>query len=144
MRALGFDIGEKRTGVAVGDLRRRVATPCTVVETRALIADGEAIRRLVAEYEPAVLVVGVPLSLDGTEGPQARRIRSLAARIAAHVETPVVFFDERLTSVEAGRRMREAGASERRQRGAKDMVAASIMLQAYLDARADHPTTEEE
>lgn len=134
MRALGLDIGEKRIGVAVSDPSGRVATPVTVLQASGRTPVEREIARLIVDYEVARIVVGLPLSMDGTEGPQARRVRVVAARIASAVEIPVEFMDERLSSAEAGRRMREVGASERDQRGSKDMVAATIFLQAYLDS----------
>lgn len=132
-RLLGLDIGEKRIGVAVSDPDRRVATPLVVLDAARARADGRELIGLVEEYEAAAVVVGLPLTLSGEEGPQARRVRESAARLAQFLRVPVEFVDERLTSSEASRRMREAGLSERQQRGSKDMVAAAILLQAYLD-----------
>lgn len=135
MRFLGLDIGERRIGVAVSDPTGAVATPLSVLDASTAARD---VARLVEDYEVGVVVVGLPRSLAGDEGPQASRIRTVATRLLGPLNVPVEFVDERLSSAEAGRRMREAGASERRQRGAKDMVAASIVLQAYLDgARSD-------
>lgn len=135
MRALGLDIGEKRIGVAVSDPSGTIASPLKVLDADAVLADDREIARLVAEYEIATVVVGLPLSLDGTEGPQAVRIRRAAARLAGFVDVPFEFVDERLSSAEASRAMGAAGASERGKRGSLDMVAASLLLQTYLDAR---------
>ncbi len=134
MRTLGIDIGEKRIGVAVSDASGRVATPLTVLDGPRAFANGDDLSAIVDEYGIERIVIGMPYSLDGTEGPQARRTRTLAARLTVGVTLPVTFFDERLTSAEASVRMREAGCSEREQRGSKDMVAAAILLQAFLDA----------
>lgn len=136
MRVLGLDIGEKRIGVAVSDPSGTVATPLTVLDAPSVLGDGVALARIVEDYEAEVLVVGLPVSLAGEEGPQAARVRRAAERLASLVALPLVFADERLTSVEASRRMREAGADERRQRGSKDMVAAAILLQTYLESSA--------
>ncbi len=133
-RIIALDIGEKRVGVALSDPDRRVATPHAVWDAAPLLANGRDLVRLVEEYEVAEVVVGLPLTLEGTEGPQARRVRQVAERLAGFLRIPVRFVDERLTSREAAMRMREAGFSERRQRGMKDMVAAALILQAYLDA----------
>ncbi len=132
---MALDIGEKRIGVAVSDAAARVATPLAVIDTSAALADGRELVRIVADYEVELAVIGLPLSLDGTEGPQARRTRSLAAKLARYLPVPVEFADERLSSVEAERRMAEAGASSRDRRGSVDMVAAAVILQSYLDAR---------
>lgn len=136
MRLLGLDIGEKRVGVAISDPAGRVATPLAVVDSTAAQRDGAELARIVAEYEVGLVVVGLPLTLEGEPGPQARRVRTLAQRMTRHLEVPVDFVDERLSSAEAKRRMRESGVSERAMRGSVDMVAASLLLQAYIDERA--------
>lgn len=142
MRVLGLDIGEKRIGVAVSDAEGGVAVPVEVIDAPQEYGEGRRLQRLITDYEVGLIVVGLPLSLDGSEGPQARRVRMLASRLAEHIDVPFEFVDERLSSAEAGRRMREAGASERAQRGSKDMVAAAIFLQAYLDANRRGTTPE--
>lgn len=133
MRYAGLDIGERRIGVAVSDDLGRVATPLTVLEAPGEFARGEGLSRIVEDYGIESVVVGLPVSMDGSEGPQARRTRTLATRLMAHIGLPYDFFDERLTSSEASMRMSETGVSQRDQRGSKDMVAASILLQAFLD-----------
>lgn len=137
MRYLGLDIGERRIGVAVSDPAGRVATPLCVLDASKTFGDAAELRRLIDEYEAESVVVGLPLSMDGTEGPQARRIRGLAERLGRLVAVPVRFADERLSSTEATRVMRGAGLSERSQRGVKDQVAAAIFLQTYLDRGSD-------
>jgi putative Holliday junction resolvase len=135
VRVIALDIGEKRIGVAVSDPTGTVATPLAVVDTGPALANGDKLMRIVKDYEPELVVVGLPLSMDGTEGAQARRVRDTAKRLARFLPERVEFIDERLSSVEASRRMREAGHDARQQRGSVDMVAASIFLQEYLDAR---------
>jgi len=132
---MALDIGEKRIGVAISDPDGLVATPLEVIDAKEALAGGAKLARLVGDFEVERVVVGVPVSLDGTEGPQARRVRETAARLARFLPVSMEFADERFTSVEAKRRMRESGADERQQRGSVDMVAASLLLQAYLDAR---------
>lgn len=90
--------------------------------------------QIIEDYEIDQVVVGLPLSLDGTEGPQAQRVRQVAGEIAARLQLPVHFYDERFSSVEAGRAMQAAGLSERQKRGSVDMVAAALLLQGYLDS----------
>lgn len=135
MRVLGLDIGEKRVGVAISDPGGRVATPLTVLDTRQLLRDGRPLTRLIDDYEIERVVAGLPLTFEGTEGPQAARVRQTVERLLPALAVPVDFADERLSSAEARRRMREAGADSRAQRGSTDMVAAAVFLQAYLDAR---------
>jgi len=136
VRVIALDIGEKRIGVAVSDPSGTVATPLAVVDTVLAVSNGDKLKRIVQDYEPELVVVGLPLSMDGTEGEQARRVRDTTKRLARFLPERVEFIDERLSSVEASRRMREAGHDTRQQRGSVDMVAASIFLQEYLDARA--------
>jgi putative Holliday junction resolvase len=135
MRRLGLDIGEKRVGVAVSDPSGRVATPLKVLEASALTGEATALRRLVEDYEVGELVVGLPLTLAGDEGPQARRVRAEAERLAKAVGLPLAMWDERLSSTAAARAMGEAGEDSRARRGRLDMVAASLLLQGYLDSR---------
>lgn len=135
MRVLGLDIGEKRIGVAVSDPTGAVATPLVVLDAKKVLGDGLDLRRIIADYEVDEVVIGLPLSLDGTEGPQARRVRTIAGRLGAHISVPVSFADERYSSTDAKRSMSETGVSERAQRGSVDMVAAAIFLQTHLDSR---------
>jgi putative holliday junction resolvase len=134
VRLLGLDIGERRIGVAVSDPAGRVATPLAVLDAPAVMSDATPLRRLVEDYDAERLVVGLPLSMSGEEGPQATSVREAAERMAQAVGLPITYVDERLSSVQAERAMAEAGASSRRRRGSVDMVAASLLLQAYLDA----------
>jgi len=134
MRALGLDIGERRIGVAVSDPTGTVATPLVVLDARSLARDGTPLRRLVEDYEPALLVVGMPLTMAGEEGPQAAIVKATVRRLLEPLGIPVAYNDERLSSAAANRAMAEAGADERARRGSVDMVAASLLLQSYLDA----------
>jgi len=136
VRVVALDIGERRVGVAISDPTGKVATPLDVLDAKEASRPGGRLQRIVEDYEVEIAVVGLPLSMDGTEGPQARRVREVAERMAHFLPITLQFVDERLSSVEAKRRMREAGYDERHQRGSVDMVAASIFLQDYLDAQA--------
>jgi putative holliday junction resolvase len=135
VRVLALDIGEKRIGVAVSDPSGTVASPLVVLDAAAVLGDGRGLTDLVEEYDAGLVVVGLPLSLDGTEGPQALSVRRAAARLAGFLRVGIEFADERLSSAQASRTMGAQGASQRRQRGSVDMVAAAIFLQSYLDAR---------
>ena len=92
-------------------------------------------RRVLDDWEPELLVCGLPLTLAGEEGPQAQRIRAVAERVSAQTRLPLEYADERLTSSEAKQVLRRQGLNEKAMRGKVDMVAASLMLQAWLDAR---------
>lgn len=134
MRTLALDIGDRRIGVALSDPSGSVATPLAVLATERLRAGSRDLHDIIVEYDVARIVVGLPVTLSGEEGPQARHVRALAAKILAGIDTPVCFADERLSSREAKLRMREQGVSEREARGSVDKVAAAIFLQSFLDA----------
>lgn len=136
MRALGLDLGSKRVGVAVSDSDGRVATPVEVLQrTGDRKADHRAVSALVEEWEAAVVVVGIPYSLDGTLGPMGRSMAAEAADLAAFLPIPVETYDERLTTVTAERSLREQDLRGPERRRVVDMVAATVMLQAWLDGR---------
>lgn len=134
MRIAALDIGERRIGVAISDPGERVSTPLKVLDA-GVLRDPAPLLRLLEEYEIGRLVVGLPLSLDGSEGPQARTVRAAGARIAEATGLSVEYVDERLSSAAARRALTEGGVSDRDKRGRVDMAAASLFLQSYLDAR---------
>lgn len=131
--ALALDIGEVRVGIAVSDASGSVAMPVKVLPAQEVLSCARTFRLLIEDYEPDVLVCGLPQTLAGDEGPQAARIRAAAERISRATNLPVAFTDERLSSREAKRVLREQGLTERSMRGKVDMVAASLFLQTWLD-----------
>lgn len=131
--ALALDIGEVRVGIAVSDASGSVAIPVKVLPAQEVLSCARTFRLLIEDYEPDVLVCGLPQTLAGEEGPQAARIRAAAERISRVTNLPVAFTDERLSSREAKRILREQGLTERSMRGKVDMVAASLFLQTWLD-----------
>lgn len=135
MRALALDIGEVRIGIAASDLSGTVASPVKVLPAQEVLSHARSFRLVLQDYEPEVLVCGRPMTLSGEEGPQAKRIVAQARSIAAACGLPLEFADERLSSQEAKRILREQGYNERSMRGRVDMVAASLFLQAWLDSR---------
>jgi len=136
MRIMALDIGEKRIGVAVSDPQERIATPLKVLDAYEVEQGGRAFKQLIEDWEPELFLCGLPLSLDGQEGPQAARIRACAQKLATTYDVSLEFCDERLSSQEAKRILREEGLDERQMRGKIDMIAACVFLQAWLDARA--------
>ncbi len=137
IRALGLDPGTKRIGVAVSDLSGSIASPLLVLQrSRSKEHDLHEIARIAADEEADVIVVGLPLNMDGSEGPSARAATGLARRLASVVDVPVELHDERLTTVTADRSMLDAGLDGIARRRRVDKVAAAIMLQSWLDARA--------
>ena len=142
---VGIDLGERRIGVALGDLETRTASPfATLSRGRSVAQDAAAISRLAAEHEAAVLVVGLPLDMDGGEGPQATRTRQWAEAVASATGLSLWFRDERLTSERAERRIGGAGrgrsggppsaAQREAYRARVDREAAALILQDELDA----------
>lgn len=137
MRIMALDIGETRIGVAVSDPGERVASPVCVLPAADVLAGAKPFKRVLEDWEPELLLCGLPYTMAGEEGPQAERIRVTAERIGHACDLPVQFADERLSSREAKRSLREKGLSEREMRGKIDMIAASLFLQAWLDARRE-------
>lgn len=136
MRALGIDLGAKRIGIALSDSDGRLATPYDVVtRTKDKAADHRKIAALAAETGAEVLVVGLPLGLDGRSGRSASAARREADELAAATGLPVELWDERLTTVTAERDLAAIGLKGPARRKVVDKVAASVLLQAWLDHR---------
>ena len=136
MRILALDIGQTRIGVAISDPRERVASPVCVLPANEVLSNAKSWKRVLEDWEPELLLCGLPKTLAGEEGPQAKRIRKVADAISKNCGIPHEFADERLSSREAKRSLREKGLSEKDMRGKVDMIAASLFLQAWLDERA--------
>jgi putative Holliday junction resolvase len=135
MRYLGIDLGRATIGLALADDVLRTATPLHTIRRSGEAADLEALRRAIEEYEVRTVVVGLPLNMDGTEGPSARLARTWAGRLETSLGIRVLLWDERLSTFEAELRLRERGLSSREQRSVIDSEAAAVILQAWLDER---------
>jgi putative holliday junction resolvase len=137
MRAVGLDLGSKRIGVAISDEEGRVATPIeTINRARADRGiDHQAVAALVDEWEAGIVVVGLPLSLDGSEGPAARAVREEVAELRAALPVPVDTIDERFTTVTADQQLRRQGVRGKSRTAVVDRAAAAILLQSWLDRR---------
>lgn len=133
MQVLALDIGEKRIGVASGNTASGIANPVKVMPADEVMANARTWRMLLEDYEPELLVCGCPKSMSGAKGQQAQRVMAAAERIAAAAGLPVEFVDERLSSSEAKRYLRDQGMSERDMRGKVDSVAASVFLSTWLE-----------
>ena len=131
---LGLDLGDARIGVAVSDDDRRLAVPVGTVRTGAP-ADLRAIAALVSERGATLVVVGHPLLLSGDAGERAHHAERFAEALRSFLGVPVVLQDERLSTVQADRSLREAGASGRERKRAVDRSAAAVILQSFLDAQ---------
>jgi putative Holliday junction resolvase len=138
VRALGLDVGERRIGVALSDPQGILATALTVIEAKSV---DDALRRIVAlasENDVERIVVGLPISLDGSLGPQAQRVRSFAESLEACTDLPVVTWDERYSTADAERVLVEAGVKREKRKKHVDSVAAAFILQGYLDRQRNN------
>lgn len=161
MRYVSIDLGDKRTGLAVGDSETRIVSPLTVLEISLLVANGqlllEGIARAVEAHlgparaagtagarldSPGELVIGLPLNMDGTEGPQAKRTRAFAERVAHRTGRLVHLQDERLTSADADWAMARTGMTRQQKKEKRDALAAAAILREFLgsgDGQSDDP-----
>ena len=135
MTILALDIGEKRCGIAVSDASEKIAIPISTLSTAEVMQNAPAFRRIIEDHEPRLLICGLPVSLNGNENKQAVRIRGQAEQIAERNGLPLEFVDERMSSSEARRILHESGHSERSMRGKVDMIAASLILETYLESQ---------
>jgi putative holliday junction resolvase len=135
MRTLGLDVGTKTIGVAVSDALGLTAQTVTTVRRTNLKADLAALRKLVEEYEARGFVVGLPLNMDGSEGPRAEATRRFVDALTQTLGLPVEWWDERLSTVAAQRTLLEADLSRAKRKQVIDQVAAQFILQGWLDAR---------
>jgi putative holliday junction resolvase len=141
MRYIAIDLGDKRTGLAVGDAETRLVTPLSVLESPISVRAGEqllddlaqAIGEQVSPHAAAELVVGLPLNMDGTEGPRAKLVREFAARIEKKTGRTVRFQDERLTSAEADWGMARSGMTRGEKKAKRDALAAGVVLRDFLE-----------
>ena len=129
----GLDLGDKTIGFAVSDLRRRVATPVLVIRRVRFTEDAARLMALVAERALAGIVLGLPLNMDGSEGPRVQSTRAFARNLVRLTDLPITYWDERLSTVAAERALLEGDASRVKRRQVIDQVAAGFILQGALD-----------
>lgn len=143
-RLIAIDLGDKRTGLALGDSITRIATPAGLIETPIAERGGDALldalERAIADLvgaSPARLIVGLPINMDGTEGPRAGLVRAFAERLAARFAgdhgREIAFHDERRSSMAADERMAQTGLTHKQKKQRRDAIAAAAILQSYLD-----------
>lgn len=134
MRYLALDLGDRRIGVARSDALGIIARPLEMFERRSRAQDFRYIQDLIADNSVEALIVGLPLNLDGTEGPQADWVRDYISALEQEISIPIHFWDERLTTEEAKDILRAQGKTPSKEW--IDAVAAAVILQSYLDAHA--------
>ena len=135
MRLLALDVGDVRIGVALSDETRTLASGLVTLRSLGPRKDAQQVAALVREHAAEELVVGLPLRLDGSRGPQAEKVQAFVERLRRVLRVPVVTRDERLTSVAAGERLAEAGVRGRARKARLDQAAACLILQELLDER---------
>ncbi|MBA7697895.1 putative pre-16S rRNA nuclease [subsurface metagenome] len=130
---MGLDIGDRRIGVAISDPSGILASPFTIINYEDDKTAIEAIIDIVDQQEIKQIVVGLPRSMDGSLGKQAEKAKAFTQKLSSHTEVPVVFRDERLTTVSAKRLMQAVNAKKTRKKVRDDAIAAALILQSYLD-----------
>ena len=135
MRYLAIDLGEKRTGLAVGDDVTGVASPVGVIETADAADRMQRIVEAIDKHGPGAIVVGLPLNMDGTVGPAGERVQALAKELGERVGLTVHLVDERLSSEAANEQMARSGLTHRGKKRRRDALAAAVILRDFLDQR---------
>jgi putative Holliday junction resolvase len=138
-RLLGADLGTKTIGLALSDVERRIATPLETIRRTKFTPDAEKLKAIVQRFEIAGIVMGLPLNMDGTEGPRAQATRAFARNLGGLVPCPITFWDERLSTLAVTRTLLEADASRSRRAELVDKMAAAYVLQGFLDYLASFP-----
>ena len=133
--AIALDVGERRTGVAIGSTESGLARPHSVLRMAGREALVQRIRQLIDESGAELVVVGCPLQMDGTVSPQGERIRRFVDGFSAELGVPTIFWNEAYSSVEAQALLIGSGKSRKRRRQQEDAVAAAVVLGEYLEAR---------
>ncbi len=129
---MGLDIGDRWIGVALSDPDGILASPLTIIDRQDDQRDIEAIIDLINQHQARQIIVGLPRSMDGSLGEQAKKVEAFTQKLYRHTETPVEFRDERLTTVSA-KRLRRTASTRKVRRDRDDAIAAAIILQGYLD-----------
>lgn len=134
MRYLAVDLGEKRTGLAVGDDLSNMVSPMKVIEVpRGDLLD--AVHEAIEDADADAIVIGLPINMDGTEGPAAKQTRVFGEELAQATNLPVHYQDERLTSYAADQRMARTGRTHKQKKSIRDALAAAEILRDFLDAQ---------
>jgi putative Holliday junction resolvase len=132
-RLLGLDVGSKTVGLALSDTTLTIASPLETIRRAKFTADAERLVTLVGEHHVGGLVIGLPVSMDGSEGPRCQSTRDFAANLLEKMDIPIAFWDERLSTAAVERMMIEADLSRRRRGQLVDKLAAAYILQGALD-----------
>jgi putative Holliday junction resolvase len=137
-RLLGLDLGSKTIGLALSDTTLTVASPMATIQRSKFSKDVEQLRRIVGEQRVGGFVIGLPINMDGSEGPRCQSVRDFARNLVERIPLPLLFWDERLSTAAVTRTMLEADLSRKRRAETVDKLAAAYILQGALDAGAPH------
>lgn len=137
MSILGLDLGKRRIGVAIADVPELGARPLTTLVRTSFIRDLDGLRAIVAERQVRRIVLGLPLNMNGSEGPAARHARDFAGRLSRELALPVDLYDERLTSFEAESRLKDSPLARNSRKLMVDQVAAALILEGWLAEHGD-------
>jgi len=132
-RLMGVDLGTKTIGLALSDVERRIATPLETIKRVKFTPDVQQIKELVKRYEVGGFVFGLPLNMDGTEGPRSQATRAFVRNLKPLLPLPVLFWDERMSTMVVTRTLLDADASRAKRADAVDKMAAAYILQGALD-----------
>lgn len=132
-RLIGIDPGTKTLGLALSDVLRTIATPLETIRRTKFKADADRLLALCAEHDVGALVIGLPINMDGSEGPRAQSARAFARNLSERSNLPILFWDERLSTAAVTRTLLDADASRRRRADVVDKMAAAYILQGLLD-----------
>ena len=130
---LGIDLGKKRTGIAVSDINQKIASPLKVIENMKFNEILNILEKIVNERNICAIIVGDPINMDGSIGPKSQSSRSFIKNLSKELDIPILLWDERLTTVSAERSLLEADISRKKRQQLIDKIAASIILQNFLD-----------
>jgi putative holliday junction resolvase len=133
-RLLGLDVGEKTVGIAISDSDFKVAAPVETIRRTKFAADAARLAQVIGERGVGGLVIGLPVNMDGSEGPRCQSVRQFAANLLKRIDLPIAFWDERLSTAAVTRAMLDLDVSRARRARAVDKMAAAYILQGALDA----------
>ena len=136
-RILGLDLGSKTIGIAISDPFLRVASPIETIQRKKFTKDAEHLARICEEKNVGAFLIGLPLNMDGTEGPRCQSTRDFARELILRIDLPVAFFDERMSTMAVERAMIDADMTRKKRAARVDQLAAAYILQAALDSMPD-------
>lgn len=132
-RLMGLDVGDKTIGLSLSDIMLTIASPLLTIKRSKFSKDVETLKNLVAEHKICGLVIGYPMNMDGSHGPRTQSTRAFVSNLKKHIDLPMLMWDERLTTMAVQRAMLEGDLSRQKRAQLVDKLAASYMLQGFLD-----------